>query len=567
MILVPGYRELFGEPNATYEELVQSMPSRVIIEIAVALNNELNAPISEKHNQKRLRDLVSQRFTQQQNNCLNAAYGVFRKKNGQYNDDVFGRRYLLTLILKELNTYRDIPGYQDIPQHEHDFLMAYLLVIDEVNAKDNELLKEAKQHQDDLRDYRLIWTPNITQYEFNEDSNIRFEMLKLLMFVKYCFDNYRDYLREYISSFAFPNLSQFIGSIHQLSMTTLNYNEAEAFTKLSWIHIDKGVSPLHLDGWSINKSIGGDLIFIDNIRRFPIFKSENRYLIIDETIFNKKHYKGPFFELFRNTKLKNKISFETYCSTIASEVLEKQLFRGLLNELQIGKYDILHFDEGEDGMPDAYYRRNKSIILFEFKAYLFPAHLSDNPNFENIKKYIHHRFIANEEGKAKGINQFKNQLQKLKAKAFKFDPYYNTHLSQKKVDVYPVIVHSEFNLTLPGIGDYLNREFRRNLPIDFHNSYNIKEVQFVSLQTIFEYVNHKSSFQGLISIFDRFSRVKKSRKEFFEKNKEINSFIRSYAGFDEIYNCIFAGDLKPLQDIPKLQKIAKITQQELDIHL
>lgn len=45
---MPGYKELFGDPNVTYDELVQSMPSRVVLDVAISLNNELNASIDEE---------------------------------------------------------------------------------------------------------------------------------------------------------------------------------------------------------------------------------------------------------------------------------------------------------------------------------------------------------------------------------------------------------------------------------------------------------------------------------------------------------------------------------------
>ena len=103
MILVPGYRELFGEPTTTYEDLVKKIPSDAVISVLISLNNELNVPLPEEKNQERLRNLISERFSKENARRLNEAYYKFiRNTKGAYTKDVFGRRYLLEMILKEL---------------------------------------------------------------------------------------------------------------------------------------------------------------------------------------------------------------------------------------------------------------------------------------------------------------------------------------------------------------------------------------------------------------------------------------------------------------------------------
>ncbi len=47
MIMMPGYRSLFGEPTSSYEEILKEVPSEIIIMLLMSLNAELNT--SEAH--------------------------------------------------------------------------------------------------------------------------------------------------------------------------------------------------------------------------------------------------------------------------------------------------------------------------------------------------------------------------------------------------------------------------------------------------------------------------------------------------------------------------------------
>ncbi len=97
MVLVPGYKELFGEPSKTYSEFLSEVPSEVIISILITINNELNAPLPETENQKRLKNLLSRNFSDEQLNTVNFAYRQYSQHtNANYKGDVFARHYLLS---------------------------------------------------------------------------------------------------------------------------------------------------------------------------------------------------------------------------------------------------------------------------------------------------------------------------------------------------------------------------------------------------------------------------------------------------------------------------------------
>lgn len=572
MILVPGYTELFGESTQKYEDLIGKIPSEVIISVLITLNNELNAPLPDEKNQDRLRALVSERFSETDSNKLNTAYYRFiRKAQGAYRKDVFGRRYLLEMILKELNQFRSFEITDTTGEDEYNILLGYLLTIDEVNKKDYDLFKEAEQFKSDpLYEYRMLWTPNISQIEFSEKPNPIYELFRLLAFLRFALQNFKSYLTEYTRSFGFKNISQLIGSINQIVQTTLQYRENEILKKLTYIVPNELLDNSHLNSQSVNNIIGTkEKIWLADLRKFPLFDNKrNGYMVIDEDIYKKKAYKGPFFELYYNTTLQKNKSFNTYSTEISSGVLEQLCFQNILKAFPKREHDVLHFDDASESVPDCYFRHNKSIILIEFKGYLFRDDLSANPNFDNIKQYIDERFVANEKGKAKGVGQILNQLTLLKDNKYDFDTDFKNKLHQKSIVIYPVIVHAEFHFSMPGISEYLNEILQSKIDEETKNHFEIKPLVLINLEVLFHFLFHQGNFLKLIELIGRYYKILQSRKQFLTKQPGIDSFLRSKSSFDEIYRSILLAEIEKVHktaDSPiDLVEIVGITQEELD---
>lgn len=546
MTLVPGYRSLFGEPDKTYGELLADLPSDIIIAVAIMLNNELNAPVPSMDNQERLRNIISRNFTQAQKKFLDWAFHRYSiKAKGNYTNYVFARRYLIALILKELNRNAIFEFKDSSPDQEYNFLLAYLLVIDEVNERDSTSLREVINHTDkSFHSYRMLWSPLINQYQFNEHTNIPFEFFKLLCFLKYAYQNYRPFLKEYIGQFGFNTLGQFTNSLYQISAVSIRYNDKEVLSKLNYITPVNGVNDAHLQAMCINKSIGNAAISILDIKKAPLYQSSSMgYMIIDEHIYNKKFYNGPFFELRSNTSLASGKKFNSYSSEISKNVLEALCFKLICSQLKCNKYDVLHFDDGSDDIPDCYQRKNKNIFLLKFKGYLMSEGLSEKPDFDQIKKYIDERFIKNNKGKNKGIMQLINQIQLLYDNHYDFDPYYKSHLHGKHNTIYPVICHNEYYFGMPGINDYLNGEFVRLLKPEWKERFTIKNVTMINLELLFDMACKNYNFDKLAGFIDRYWKMKADLTKKIKKQVNTDIFLQSHCSFDEIFQTKYIKDL------------------------
>src|SRR4051794_1866421 len=117
MILVPGFKDLFPQMTLTYEKLLEDLPADMTITLLTSLNNELNTPETENDKQKRLIAAISNRFSQKQSEILNTAFHRYRQRNTSYQNDVFGRRYILAMLKKEIHINRKGNAIHDLPIH------------------------------------------------------------------------------------------------------------------------------------------------------------------------------------------------------------------------------------------------------------------------------------------------------------------------------------------------------------------------------------------------------------------------------------------------------------------
>lgn len=135
---VPGYKELFPDGSETYEELVDCIPSEMVIRICSALNNELNGVGGMAGNQLSILQGFAQTFSAKERKVINEGLQAFHEKAGKDTPIIlFATRYLLTMVLKELNHFRtDVPASDGRPM-EFALLKAYFLVVDEVAQTDH----------------------------------------------------------------------------------------------------------------------------------------------------------------------------------------------------------------------------------------------------------------------------------------------------------------------------------------------------------------------------------------------------------------------------------------------
>lgn len=570
---IPGFREIFPDEQASYADLVRKLGSDTIIRMCAALNSELTCPEPYWEIQTRLNYIVVRRFTDAQRNLIFRSFGRYKEKAGDsFQGMIFFRRYLVAMLLKELNNYRIVDGKGDQPHHDYLFFKAYLKVVDEVNDGDHgDIDFKTLNKTDALWPQRLCWLSLLPQFELNEKGNMIFEMLKTACLLDFASNNFREQLQDYLASFGFSSPGHLMGSFSAIYKATELYDPNAMLRKLTLINVDEETNVKHLQAQTITPQRKGKLR-LGALKKQPVFFSpqQQKHIVLDNYLAHRKVFRGPYFELFHQTSLKPQdkaLQDEAYTrySQQVADVLEKRCLKPILTLLARQDYDVIHFDDDGNSVPDGYLRIGRKIFLFEYKAYFFPEKLVHKPHFEELKAYFDRGFIVNEKGKEKGVHQLKKQISLIYNGEFSFDPELKALLNKGGLTIYPVITYNDFYFGLNGLNVYLNDAFSKLLSQEFADKLAIVPLVLMNLESLLDMVltgQDVADMEQHIHHFISLTSQEQKAVQFTDRKADI---LLAYAGFDELYNRQFApkpGHLEKTQEV--LDRLLELTELSLD---
>jgi len=567
---VPGYTELFGPPVQSYESLLQGVAPSTGILYCISLNGELNAHIPYQSNQGRIAIQALSVFTLEQKLIVTSnLHRLGIQRNDPAIGEIFHKHYLIAMLAEELNRNSN-KEIKEIPTAgQFELLLAYFMVVEKENNANRPHLDYAISKRNEPHgEYRLLWMPLLKQYHLNEWVSPMFEIFKLFCLCKYSFNNWREHLKKYINAFDVETIGKFIGSYKSLfdaSYLKLTNQPLRKFIRIGTKHEAR-----HLQHLRINSLLGKKKISWTDLKKKPLFQlPDGTYIIIDKDFLHKHIFRGPFFDLLKSTKLKDSMSFNEYSQEVSSEVLEKIVFRSIMKLLS-KDMGLLKFDENpktKSGIPDCYYRINNIIFLIEYKAYIFPDDMSKNPDFDKFHKYLHEKFVKNNDEKPKGVGQLLNNLKTVQDGGYPFDPI--SIKENERIQIVPILIHNDFQFGMPGINDYLNENFASRLDPSIKLQLEIKPLTVINLDWIFDLSMRKGDFHKLLSLVDQYHSIISDRKTNFRRGHAIaDLFIRSKESFDETYQFTFIHNLPEVAEyepgIIELLNFSGLTQDILD---
>lgn len=540
---LPGFKDIYPDESHTYEELVSSVNSETIITLCAALNSELTSPEPVMELHKRINSIATHRFTAEQYKFLKESLQEYAIKSGvQFKGLIFFRRYLLAMIIKELNNERTVDQPIIGPEAEYIFFKAYLKIIDEVHHDDEKIIDLAKNGDSDgMWRLKMSWLPIIGQFEMNERGNIILEMLKTGCLLEYAQEHFTKPLAEYLSSFGFSRPSELMGSFQSIYKATTTYDPDAPLRKYTLLSVDKDTNIKHLEAQVVRQNNRNKISFAE-LKKAPIYyyKKRGSYVILDNYLAQRKVFRGPFFEIFHQTSLKpsdRKLvddAFVSYSQKIA-DVLEKRCLKPILSLLDKTGSSKMHFDDGSKNSPDGYIRVDRTIFLFEYKAYFFPEKLAKKPDFDELKSYFDQRFIVNEKGKEKGIHQLRKQISIIYEGGFGFDPQVKELLATGDLLIFPIIVFNDYYFGINGLNSYLSETLTSILPREYEKKLSIAPMVMMNLETILDMVLSNQDIHEMesfiVSYLDYIIEADMARKG----PRAVEMFYASTSGFDDVY--------------------------------
>ncbi len=181
--------------------------------------------------------------------------------------------------------------------------------------------------------------------------------------------------------------------------------------------------------------------------------------------------------------------------------------------------------------------------------------------FATFKKYIDERFVISDKEKSKGVEQLANNIDSLYKMDYDFDSVLNDMINKKQqVKIFPIICHTDFMFSMPGINEYLNIIFGKKLIEKKIESKYVRNITVINLEVLFDYAMRGKDLVSLSLLIDRYWRIINNRKEKNQRLGSVNNFLATNVSFDELYETKFKQELLNKHHLSKEDKISQLAE-------
>ncbi len=142
IVLIPTYKDVFEGKSEQYFKLVEDIPSRVIITLMSFINNQLIDYRNDRKKQIELFDFVVRRLEPKEKaRIANQINKFYHRANSDI--ALFGLRYTMEFINRELVNYRDFDFIDTTPEQELRIFKAYLKIVEDLTTNDAEIISNS----------------------------------------------------------------------------------------------------------------------------------------------------------------------------------------------------------------------------------------------------------------------------------------------------------------------------------------------------------------------------------------------------------------------------------------
>jgi hypothetical protein len=548
----PLFKDLFPEENPSLDFLLEGFS----LESGLSLVSALNAEVYFRSSKSSFNDDIAICGIFMRCVSLDSQKKFIRNitlfsKKVNYDLDklgIFTQKNILSFInylIVNLNSKSEREYIDEID--DFNFLKAYFLFVE---SNDENLLNKVDFSSYDLDPdntyYKIHWPLLINQFEFAIGNKTLKNQLILGLVVLHFLSNderYKNIIASFLndlkSNSFFDYVYQIISHFEYVNNDTTNfYNRFLVKTEDEFLKKFYESNALNIEEFRNNKS---SEISFTGLKSKPLYKvSNDTFLVLDWSFFYKKIYDSLYFDLFEKTdfKILYNHSFPNFKSEVIAEMLEENVFVKLIDYIFKKKYSITIPNDIKDkhAFADYYIRDENKIFLYEFKSSLFSGKIKDSLNVEEIKNEIDKKINKYSNKKSKGSGQLINQIKIFKEQGFSFDRIDLKGYKLNKMELYPIIVVEEEIFKMPGVNDYIKKDFRRKvdeLGISFH----VIDITIISLEFFL------SNISFLKENRNQFSHdIKNYHKETYKNKKRIGNlpnlkeYHKIYRSFEEYFS-------------------------------
>lgn len=429
---------------------------------------------------------------------------------------IFHKFYLNRLAIAGLSNPNN-RNEDTTPEEDWFIFKAYIIVVSEYLIKQKEIYETESSKEVEAFN-KLTWPVMAEQYQFREQEYDYFDMIRTITLVdelvKRGFDNELKKFSQLIGCPVLDYIYNIDGIIHHQEELEINGWKIPSF----FIKVDKKNAFL-FNGLALDiQKITEEMNFDDNylaLKKFPLLKhGDDVFVVLNRDFLASKIYNGFVFDFYQRSGIKSVYKdFAEFKSFIGKEISEERLFKSMLKSIYTKKHNVLIFSK-DDSHPDCYLRIGHRIFLIEFKDYLMASKTMTSYNAEIFQKKLNLQFIENDKKNPKGVSQLANQIRFLENSEYDFDIYTNSKIRRSKIEIYPIIVFTDLQYTMPGINSYLVKCFWTK----YEDKSLFKEVNdpiMISMSFLMKYMQYieRNRLDRIIkSYFRRINTIKKDLK-------------------------------------------------------
>ncbi|MCX6221453.1 MAG: hypothetical protein NTZ69_10735 [Bacteroidia bacterium] len=526
------YDEIFDDKEQNINELLENIPSDLIIKFLCYVNALLSGSDVADIKAKQIK--IFKKFFDRFQESLKLKIITHLKDNRIF----FLRPFLLEFIHRELIRNKDIPDFIDTdPQREINIFKAYLLISQEVQKKYSTIDEEIDRENLFAQSF---WPLMAYQYDLDGNFNANFQLLKGALYLSHFKKNSQlsKYYDEFIKRNSCSSGMEYFLKLVSFLFQAYSQNEVKFICK---DNTDATYVHFILDRIQYISDSRNFLTY-NGLKEHPIYEAINGELyIIDWNFWGRKLYDGLIRDFYQQTSISNEFkTFPDFLSKFSKDIAEDQLFKKVMGLCFCKKYCEYSFDEFPTKNPvDFYLRYNQYIFLFEFKNNYFSSGPLSTGKYDSIIEEINKKMNFSKNGKkrAKGIPQIVRQMKEVSDIFKTKDGKITRKIKIRNVVIFPIIVYSDKFFGMPGVNDYLNGEFRKQ--IQGMNELNFGKIENLILISIdFFFYNLKllagctiTDFIGQIKTFNY--QIEKSKK-IHSKSHDQKDYLRIFRTFEEI---------------------------------
>ncbi|MCC3160393.1 hypothetical protein LJ737_24365 [Hymenobacter sp. 15J16-1T3B] len=494
------YKEVFDDYEAfDLADAVSRIPSRAALEVLGYVMAQLHTKERSSKTQleilrmwlSRIPDSTKARVEYVINKINKEASGS-KTHSGDFN--FVNNVSTLKLIQEVFNNFNNNEDEDLTPEQELLLFKSYLYVSQKWTDEQADSVKgmKAGNKEEFAKFFLNFHMPYIEHFEFKD---FRMQIIKAIYFFRFCESNpqFKTYLEIFILDRGLNSWQEYLVNI--LKVYVRKFEPLKTPSIITFKDAEVGIVPW-LKELSINESEYRSNQDFRELREKPVFEvRDNEFVFLNLNFLIDKIYQGIQFD-FAASLVKHKAKYNgkrikdypQFKSIYGEEFSEKHMFYAVMKycfrDKKLIKFSGEELRHQIDGEPDFYIRDKAKIYVFECKDVTIAANAKQSPDVNVKIDEVFKKLVKNEKGADKGVTQLVNTIKKIRSGEFlKIDAG-----ALKNSIIYPIIVHIDFSLQVPGINVVLNSEFRRQIAAaGLSMDAGIKNVSLLHLDTLIKF--------------------------------------------------------------------------------